>query len=60
MSGWPRSLQLSGAPAGSGSDIAARRLRAALQAAGAQALSLIKIYEPTRHGQESRVGVVWC
>ena len=37
MSGWPRSLQLSGAPAGSGSDIAARRLRAALQAAGAQA-----------------------
>ena len=37
MSGWPRSLQLSGAPPGSGSDIAARRLRAALQAAGAQA-----------------------
>jgi glycosyltransferase involved in cell wall biosynthesis len=37
MSGWPRSLQLSGAPTGSGSDIAARRLRAALQAAGAQA-----------------------
>jgi len=37
MSGWPRSLQLSGAPDGSGSDIAARRLRAALQAAGAQA-----------------------
>jgi glycosyltransferase involved in cell wall biosynthesis len=37
MSGWPRSLQLSGAPAGSGSDIAARRLRAALQGAGAQA-----------------------
>ena len=36
MSGWPRSLQLSGAPTGSGSDIAARRLRAALQAAGAQ------------------------
>jgi len=37
MSTWPRSLQLSGAPAGSGSDIAARRLRAALQAAGAEA-----------------------
>ena len=37
MSGWPRSLQLSGAPAGSGSDIAARRLRAALQCSGAQA-----------------------
>jgi glycosyltransferase involved in cell wall biosynthesis len=37
MSTWPRSLQLSGAPAGSGSDIAAQRLRAALQAQGAQA-----------------------
>lgn len=33
----PRSLHLSAAPAGSGSDIAARRLRAALQAATAQA-----------------------
>jgi glycosyltransferase involved in cell wall biosynthesis len=37
MNQWPRSLHLSGAPAGSGSDIAARRLRAALHAVGAQA-----------------------
>jgi len=37
MSASPRSLHLSAAPPGSGSDIAARRLREALQAAGARA-----------------------
>ncbi len=37
MSVWPSSLHLSAAPPGSGSDIAARRLREALRAAGAQA-----------------------
>jgi glycosyltransferase involved in cell wall biosynthesis len=53
MSGWPRSLQLSGAPAGSGSDIAARRLRAALQAAGAQA-DWISSSQQCRAGEPDR------
>ncbi len=53
MSGWPRSLQLSGAPAGSGSDIAARRLRAALQEAGAQA-DWISPSQQSRAGEPDR------
>ena len=37
MNAWPTSLHISAAPVGSGSDIAARRLRRALHAAGARA-----------------------
>lgn len=37
MNAWPSSLHLSAAPPGSGSDIAARRLRQALRSAGARA-----------------------